>query len=75
MLDEARDLAERGRGSASDVAIAYHWLGDDDSAQVWLDRAAMAQDMWLIFLALDPRLKRLRSSAEFQALLQRIARP
>jgi len=72
MLEEARDLAESGRGSASEVAIAYHCIGDDASAFVWFERAVEAHEMWLTFLALDPRLKRLRSSSVFRLLLQRI---
>jgi len=72
MLDEARELAERGKGSATEVAMAYHWIGDDATAFVWFERAIAAHEMWLTFLALDPRLKRLRSSPSFQQLLRRI---
>lgn len=41
-------------------AIAYHAVCDDATAFVWFERAVSAHEMWLTFLALDPRLKRLR---------------
>jgi hypothetical protein len=72
MLDDARERAERGLGSATDVAMAYHNIGDDVSAMQWFERAFTAHEMWLTFLALDPRIKRLRSSPSFQLLLRRI---
>lgn len=72
MLDEARDLAERGRGSAWEVAIAYHWIGDDDAAYEWLERALLAHEHWLAYMHLEPRLRRLRGTPRFEAMIRRI---
>ncbi|MEP7347104.1 MAG: protein kinase [Gemmatimonadaceae bacterium] len=74
MLRVTREMAERGRGSALDVGVAYHWLGDDEQALAWFDRALNANEMMVAFLSLDPRLNRLRAAPAFQDLLRRTKR-
>ena len=41
-LGELEEQAERGTGSAVEVACGYHWLGDDEIAYSWLERAFQA---------------------------------
>jgi serine/threonine-protein kinase len=72
MLDEARTLAEQGRGSKSEVAIAYHWLGDDERALAWFEQAIAARDMFVTLMPLDPRVRKLRETPAFQQLLRRV---
>jgi TolB-like protein/Flp pilus assembly protein TadD len=71
-LHELEELAERGAISAVEVACGYHWLGDDDAAFAWLERAYQARELWMTFLHLEPRLQGLRTTPRFEALVQRI---
>ncbi len=70
-----RDLEEdvhAGRGSAIEVACGYTALGDDDRAYDWLERAFEARSLWMTFLHLEPRLRRLRATPRFEDLVNRV---
>jgi tetratricopeptide (TPR) repeat protein len=71
-LVEVEEQAERGVGSPFEVACAYHWLGDDEAAYSWLERAFQARTLWMTFLHLEPRLRRLRGTQRFEELVQRV---
>ena len=71
-LVESEARAARGEGSAVEVACAYHWLGDDDVAHEWLERGFEAREFWMFCLHLDPRLRRLRGTPRFDALVRRV---
>ncbi len=71
-LVEVEEQAERGVGSPFEVACAYHWLGDDERAYAWLDRAFQARSVWMTFLHLEPRLRRMRGTQRFEELVKRI---
>jgi len=71
-LGEVEEQAERGMGSAVEVACGYHWLGDDEVAYGWLERAFEARTLWMTFLHLEPRLRRMRGTQRFEALVQRV---
>ncbi|HVS60388.1 MAG TPA: protein kinase, partial [Gemmatimonadaceae bacterium] len=71
-LVEVEEQAERGVGSPVEVACAYHWLGDDDRAYAWLERAFQARSLWMTFLHLEPRLRRMRGTQRFEELVKRI---
>jgi eukaryotic-like serine/threonine-protein kinase len=54
------------------IAIAHHWLGDDDRALAWLEQALEAREYWLVMLRFDPSMARLRQDPRFQAVMQRV---
>jgi Flp pilus assembly protein TadD len=54
------------------LAIAYHWLGDDEAALAWLERAVEARDSWLVMLRHDPSMRRLRGDARYERLIERV---
>jgi tetratricopeptide (TPR) repeat protein len=72
LLAEAEELARAGEGSAVEVASAYHWLGSDELAYEWLERGFQARDLWMSWLHLDPRFRRLHGEARFESLIQRV---
>ena len=72
VLRELVARAEGGDGSAFEVACAYHWLGDDDAAHAWLERAFQSRTLWMTVLHLEPRLRRMRGTPRFDALVQRV---
>jgi hypothetical protein len=55
-----------------EIACAYHWLGDDDVAFEWLERGFEARELWMFFLHLEPRLRRLHGKPRFDALVRRV---
>jgi tetratricopeptide (TPR) repeat protein len=71
-LRELEEDAETGRGSAIEVACGYTALGDDDRAYDWLERAFEARSLWMTFLHLEPRLRRLRGTPRFEELVKRV---
>jgi tetratricopeptide (TPR) repeat protein len=54
------------------LAVAHHWLGDDDAALAWLERAIDARDYWLIMLRYDPSMIRLREKPRYASLMRRV---
>jgi eukaryotic-like serine/threonine-protein kinase len=54
------------------LAIAHHWLGDDDAALAWLERAIEARDYWLVMLRHDPSMNGLRGDPRYEALMKRV---
>jgi tetratricopeptide (TPR) repeat protein len=71
-LRELEEQPELNGGTTVEIACAYHWLGDDDVAYAWLERAFEARTLWMTFLHLEPRLQRLRGTQRFEELLKRI---
>ena len=71
-LRELQEQPEINGGTAVEIACGYHWLGDDDVAYAWLERAFEARTLWMTFLHLEPRLQRLRGTQRFAELLKRI---
>jgi hypothetical protein len=71
-LRELEEQPEINGGTAVEIACGYHWLGDDDVAYAWLERAFEARSVWMTFLHLEPRLRRLRGTQRFEELLKRI---
>ena len=69
---ELEEQAESGNGSAFEVAVGYHSLGDDELAHKWLERAFAARSLYMTFLHLEPRLRRLRGTARFEELVRRV---
>ncbi len=71
-LGELEEQAERGTGSAVEVACGYHSLGDDEVAYAWLERAFQARSAWMTFLHVEPRLRRMRGTQRFEELVKRV---
>lgn len=78
-VDEARRLVRQIEQRAAHepipplgIAIMHHWLGDDEAAATWLDRALDARDYWLVMLRFDPSMSRLRESSSFRSLMERV---
>ena len=55
------------------IATMHHWLGDDDAAFRWLEKALEERDSWIVMLRFDPSMMRLRSDPRFQSVLRRIS--
>ncbi len=53
-------------------AMAYTILGDSPQALEWLDRAVEERSEYLVYIAVDPIFDVLRSSPEFDRILQRV---
>jgi tetratricopeptide (TPR) repeat protein len=71
-LRELEEQPELNGGTAVEIACGYHWLGDDEVAYSWLERAFEARSFWMTFLHLEPRFRRLRGAQRFEELLKRI---
>jgi serine/threonine-protein kinase len=71
-LRELEEETEAGRGSAIEVACGYTALGEDERAYDWLERAFQARSLWMTFLHLEPRLRRLRGTSRFEELVKRV---
>jgi tetratricopeptide (TPR) repeat protein len=68
-----REFEQRSEGrytSSVYRAMAYAALNEVDQALEWLSRAASERDYWLPNIGIDPAFDRLRSRAEFPALLR-----
>jgi TolB-like protein/DNA-binding winged helix-turn-helix (wHTH) protein/Tfp pilus assembly protein PilF len=77
--EASRDLATmmaRSHGaSIPDYYVAAAWaaVGNNQKAQISLNRAYRVRSNWLIYLPYDPRFDGLRPDPEFQALLHKVA--
>lgn len=76
--DDARRLLEQVRAdpdaaavSAHQFVAAYAYLGQLDSAFVWLDRSAEAREPLLDFVQVYPEFERLRGDPRFQRILRK----
>jgi TolB-like protein len=54
-----------------EIALVYAGLGDKDQAFRWLEDAARAHDVGMVYLRIDPCLDPLRSDPHFADLLER----
>jgi len=71
-LGELRGLAAKRYVSPYWHAIVCAGLGQSPAAVGWLEKARQQRDVWLAWLAVDPRFDDLRSVAGFQSVLQRM---
>ena len=62
----------RGQFPAFFFAMAYTIIGDSPQALKWLNRAVEERSEYLVFLKVDPIFDRLRSTPEFDQILQRV---
>lgn len=76
---EARDLLAaleaRARAQWVDpgsIMIGHAALGDRAAAIAWLQRAVAARSRWIMHLAMDPRLDRVRDDPRFREVLRQV---
>lgn len=72
LVAEVEERAGQGAGVAVELATVYHLLGNDEVAYAWLERGLETRELWMTFLHLDPRLRRLHGDARFEALVRRV---
>jgi DNA-binding winged helix-turn-helix (wHTH) protein/TolB-like protein/Tfp pilus assembly protein PilF len=72
VLNDLQQLQEQRYVSPYTVAAIYAWLGDQEQALKWLDRAVEERDIWLMNLKVDPVFAKLRSQRKFTDILARI---
>jgi TolB-like protein len=70
-------LDPRGTGYVQPYYLVepYVDLGRDDEAITWLERAAEAHDVEIVFIKVDPRFDRLRANARFQEIVHSLNFP
>jgi serine/threonine protein kinase/Tol biopolymer transport system component/tetratricopeptide (TPR) repeat protein len=80
-LTEARDylrqmleLAQARYLSSYYVAVIHAVLGDTESAVEWLEKSFENRDSWFLWMAVEPRLDKLRGNPRFRNLEQRTGR-
>jgi serine/threonine-protein kinase len=72
LVAEVEARAALGAGVAVEIATAYHWLGDDAATYEWLERGFETREVWMTWIHLEPRLRRLHGDARFEALVRRV---
>ncbi|MFN0100732.1 MAG: TPR end-of-group domain-containing protein [Bryobacteraceae bacterium] len=65
-------LSEKGGGMEYPLALVYAGLGDAKETFRWLEAALEKRDPSVMYLRVEPRLKRLQSDPRFQSLLARL---
>src|SRR5215813_11758104 len=74
-LDELKELSNRRRVPAREMAIIYTGLGEKDQAFKWLRQACEERDGMIVYLKFHPLFKSLRADPRFAEMLQCIGLP
>jgi tetratricopeptide (TPR) repeat protein len=74
-LAAARELFNRGSGSAFDLADAYAALGQDSDAMKYLEIAYQRHDLLLTTLHTNPEFQHLHPDPEFRELVAKVGLP
>jgi len=74
-LAAARDLFDRGAGSAYEVAVAYASLGRNHDAMKYLEIAYQRHDLLLTTLTGNSAFQSLHQDQEFRALVAKVGLP
>ncbi|HEV7645933.1 MAG TPA: protein kinase [Pyrinomonadaceae bacterium] len=81
-MDEARAVVEELRRRAKTeyvkpyfIALGCIAIGEIDEAFEWLDNAFAEGDVWLIWIATEPKLDPIRKDPRYENLLQRMKHP
>jgi hypothetical protein len=72
LVKELEDRATREPIPAFGISTMHHWLGDDDAALAWLEKAVDARFYWLVMAPYDPSLIRLRDHPRFVQVMQSV---
>ena len=70
-----KEYRRRGEEDTFFVALAFHFIGEDEKSLSWLERSCRERDVSLISLAIDPRWGDLYRHPRFQTVLQKIGLP
>jgi tetratricopeptide (TPR) repeat protein len=71
-LADLRELSKRHYVSASDFAMIYLGLGDNEQALQWLEKGFEDRAWGMVFMKVDPRFDGLRADSRFTNLLRRM---
>jgi serine/threonine protein kinase/tetratricopeptide (TPR) repeat protein len=71
-LAELEEQVTDNIGWAAEIACAYTALGENDVAYAWLERAFEARSLWMTVLHVDPRLRPLWGTKQFEDLVKRV---
>jgi tetratricopeptide (TPR) repeat protein len=74
-VKSARELFDRGAGSAFELAVAYADLGQDKEALNYLEIAYQRHDLMLTTLTVDQELQHLHHDQEFRELVAKVGLP
>jgi len=66
-------IKERAQIDPYSVATVYAWRGEKDNAFEWLERAYVERVGYMVDVAYDPLLRKLRDDPRYHALLQKMA--
>ncbi|MGC9311068.1 MAG: BTAD domain-containing putative transcriptional regulator [Sediminispirochaetaceae bacterium] len=69
------EYRRRGEEDTFFVALAFHFVGEDEKSLDWLERSCRERDVSLISLAIDPRWGDLYRHHRFQAVLESLGLP
>jgi len=72
LVKELEDRATREPIPAFGISTMHHWLGDDEAALTWLEKAVDARYYWLVMAPYDPSLIRLRDHPRFIQVMQSV---
>jgi len=75
MDDYLREYKRRGEEDTFFVALAFHFVGEDEKALTWLERSFRERDVSLVGLAIDPLWGDLYREVRFQAVLKVLGLP
>ena len=79
LIAEARKVAEAliadSVFNARQSAVIFTWLGDEEAAVRWLERASESNDLSLGMASTDPSLDPLRDDPRIQALMEALGLP
>ena len=70
-LARLQEKARNGQASSFGFAEVYTFLGNNDQALSYLDKALNERTSWVVLINSDPTFDRLRSDPRFQQLLRR----
>jgi tetratricopeptide (TPR) repeat protein len=74
VLRDANERSKKGQLLAFVVASRFAAMGDKEKALLWLDRAYKQHDFDLIFIAVEPKFKKLHSEVRYEALARSVGR-
>jgi eukaryotic-like serine/threonine-protein kinase len=75
VLDQMRDMADKGFVTAYAPALVHLGLGEKEQALAWLNRSLEERANWLFWLLADPRWDPMRSDPGFQGIVRKVGFP
>ncbi len=72
VIQDLNERAKRGYVSPYLVANIYARLGDKDQTMIWLEKAYLSRDDWMVWIKVDPVFDVVRSDPRFADLVRRV---